>query len=241
MTTLIIIAGLLVAAWLLLGIGGNAILTNPGSLSVVEIERIVRANQRLMPLEEAGSPRWTECQRKIAAGQAELDRRNSPTFAASQPPTARKGWGANMGLNLLAGFVIIALILGGIIGWDYLDGAFYTPVWARIATASDICRLRHGTGRYVSYSKDMDCEAARAAQARDGGDVVADRSLTYTYVSPWDGQSHDGALRLNAGQYGQAGPGDSIRIGAHRFFAGTSREIRLFDRPEIRKAAGPRR
>lgn len=237
MTTTLIVAGIAAGLVLLLVLasmfGANKILTDPQSLSGEDLEREIRLNRRLMELSDAMSPEWSDSQRKVSAALAEQERRKSDPDRRAPAVPATGGWGRNMLINACVGFGMLALFVGGIVGWDYWDASAYTPVEARIDAIRQVCRIRWDCqGCTARISADMSCADARRRQPDEGGVVVEYRDLAYTYVSPADGRAYPGSIRVEAPVHADARPGDRIRILAHKSDPGRSRDQFMLDRPE---------
>jgi len=96
--------------------------------------------------------------------------------------------------------------LGLFIGWDFFDRIHYDRVSARVLTVVRSCVLEGEALRDPAIwedsgrprSEEMPCDEARRRAPISHTNVIETLSVTYTYTSPVDGRTYDGALHRDA-------------------------------------------
>jgi hypothetical protein len=104
---------------------------------------------------------------------------------------------------------IVLLLVGGFglfIGWDYFDRTHYNRVSAHVLTVAGSCLLEWEAPRDPALweksgrprSDEMPCDQAAQQAPTAHARVIETLSVTYTYTSPVDGRTYNGALHRDA-------------------------------------------
>jgi hypothetical protein len=127
------------------------------------------------------------------------------------PPPPRTFW-QTVTDNLLGCGCLVLLFLGGlglVIGWDYFDRIHYDRVSAHVLTVARRCVLEWEAPRDPAFwedsgrprSDEMPCDQAAQQGPTSRGRVIETLSVTYTYTSPVDGRTYQGALHRDAADF----------------------------------------
>jgi hypothetical protein len=111
--------------------------------------------------------------------------------------------------NLLGCGCIVLLFVGGFglfIGWDYFDRTRYNRVSAHVLTVTRNCVLEWEAPRDPAIweksgprrSDEMPCEQARQQIHDMNPRAIEVMAVSYTYTSPIDGRTYQGALHRDA-------------------------------------------
>jgi hypothetical protein len=95
--------------------------------------------------------------------------------------------------------VLLFLVgLGLFIGWDYFDRTHYNRVSAHVRNVARSCVLEWEARSGRPRSDEMPCDQAEQQAPTAHARVIETLSVTYTYTSPVDGRTYEGALHRDA-------------------------------------------